>query len=112
MDVSLPAITAFIDDLIKKKFGEQMPDEATVTDIKRELTERLNQYLTLRTIEMISSTNPEAVNQLSDLIKTNPTPEQVNTFIGNFVKEPDVLVSQIFADFRSLYLGIEPPKIN
>jgi hypothetical protein len=36
----------------------------------------------------------------------------VNTFIGNFVKEPDVLVSQIFADFRSLYLGIEPPKIN
>lgn len=112
MDVTLPAINAFITDLIRQKFGDQTPDEATITDIKRELTDKLNQYLTLRTIEMVTATNPEAVNQLSELIKTNPTPEQVNTFIGSYVKEPDVLVAQFFTDFRNLYLGVEPPKTN
>ena len=112
MDVSLPAINAFIEELISQKFGDHMPDTATLTDIKRELTDRLNQYLTLRTIEMISSANPEAVNELSDLIKTNPSPEQVNTFISKYVKEPDVLVAQFFADFRSLYLGNQPKPTN
>lgn len=107
MDVTLPAIDAFIRDLIAQKFGDQTPDEATVTDIKRELTDKLNQYLTLRTIEAITATNPEAVNQLSDLIKTNPSPEQVNAFIGTYIKEPDVLVAQFFTDFRNLYLGVE-----
>ncbi len=112
MDVSLPAINTFIEELITQKFGDRLPDEAAVTDIKRELTDRLNQYLTLRTIEMISTANPEAVHELSDLIKTNPAPEQVNAFITKYVNEPDILVAQIFADFRSLYLGAEPPKSN
>lgn len=98
---------AFIDELISKKFAATELDDATRTDIKRELTERLNQYLTLRTIEMVSTANPDAVGQLSDLIKTSPTPEQVHTFISNYVKEPDLLVAQIFADFRRLYLGEE-----
>lgn len=105
MDVSLPAIDAFVDELITQKFSESPLDEATRQDIKRELTDRLNQYLTLRTIEMVSASDPTAVSQLSDLIKTNPSPEQVQTFIANYVKEPDILVSQIFADFRSLYIG-------
>lgn len=112
MDVSLPAIEGFIEDLITQKFSNQQLDEAVKSDIKRELTERLNQYLTLRTIEMVSTANPEAVTQLSELIKTNPTPSEVNTFIGNYVKEPDILVAQIFSDFRSLYLGVEPPKTH
>lgn len=107
MDVSLPAIDAFVEELITQKFSESPLDEATRQDIKRELTDRLNQYLTLRTIEMVSASDPTAVSQLSDLIKTNPSPEQVQTFIANYVKEPDILVSQIFADFRTLYIGTE-----
>ena len=112
MDISLPAIEAFIDTLIAEKFATTPLDDATRADIKRELTERLNQYLTLRTIEMVSSTNPEAVTQLSDLIKTNPSPEEVNIFISNYVKEPDILVSQIFADFSRLYLGVSEKQTH
>jgi hypothetical protein len=112
MDISLPAIEAFVDTLIAEKFSATPLDEATRADIKRELTDRLNQYLTLRTIEMVSSANPEAVTQLSDLIKTNPTPEQVNAFISNYIKEPDILVSQIFADFRRLYLGVSEKQTH
>jgi predicted solute-binding protein len=107
MDVSLPAIDAFVEELIKEKFAATALDDATRTDIKRELTERLNQYLTLRTIEMVSQTNPEAIKELSELIKTNPSPEQVQKFIANYVKEPDILVAKIFADFRRLYIGEE-----
>ena len=112
MDISLPAIEAFVDTLIAEKFSATPLDEATRADIKRELTDRLTQYLTLRTIEMVSSANPEAVTQLSDLIKTNPTPEQVNAFISNYIKEPDILVSQIFADFRRLYLGVSEKQTH
>lgn len=112
MDISLPAIEAFVDTLIAEKFSTTPLDDATRADIKRELTDRLNQYLTLRTIEMVSSTNPEAVTQLADLIKTNPAPEQVNAFISNYVKEPDILVSQIFADFRRLYLGVSEKQTH
>lgn len=111
MDISLPAIEAFIDTLIAEKFATTPLDDATRTDIKRELTDKLNQYLTLRTIEMVSSANPEAVTQLADLIKTNPSPEQVQAFISNYVKEPDILVAQIFADFKRLYIG-EEKKTN
>jgi hypothetical protein len=88
-----------------------MPDEPTRNDIKRELTDSLNQYLTLRTIEMVSIADPAAVKQLAELIKTNPSPEQVQTFITTYVKEPDILVSQIFADFKHLYIG-EEKKAN
>lgn len=105
MDISVPAIDAFIDGLITEKFASTPLDDATRADIKRELTERLNQYLTLRTIEMVSTTNPDAVTKLAELIKTNPAPEEVQTFISNFVTEPDVLVAQIFGDFRRLYIG-------
>lgn len=107
MDITFPAIDAFVDELIAHKFAATPIDDATHADIKRELTERLNQYLTLRTIEMVSTSDPTAVNQLTELIKTNPSPEQVQTFITNYVKEPDVLVARIFADFRQLYIGAE-----
>jgi len=112
MDVTLPAIDTFISELIANKFADRKPDDAALAEIKRELTDRLNQYLTLRTIEMMSESNPEAITQLSELIKTNPTPEQVHTFIGVYVKEPDILVAQIFNDFRNLYLGVEERKSN
>lgn len=98
---------AFIDSLITEKFTGTVLDDAIKADIKRELTERLNQYLTLRTIEIISSSNPEAVTELSELIKTNPAPEAVQAFIGKFITEPDVIVAGIFADFRRLYIGEE-----
>ncbi len=111
MDISLPAIEAFVDDLINEKFADSAPDEATRADIKRELTDRLNQYLTLRTIEMVSIADPTAVKQLAELIKTNPSPEQVQTFITTYVKDPDILVSQIFNDFKRLYIG-EEKKTN
>ena len=107
MDISLPAIDAFIDELVKTKFGDRPLDEAVISEIKQDLTNRLNQYLTLRTIEMISHANPEAVTELAALIKTNPSPEQVHAFISQHVKEPDVLVGQIFIDFRRLYIGEE-----
>ena len=107
MDITFPAIDAFVDELIAHKFAATPIDDATHADIKRELTERLNQYLTLRTIEMVSTSDPTAVNQLTELIKTNPSPEPVQTFITNYVKEPDVLVARIFADFRQLYIGAE-----
>lgn len=111
MDISLPAIEVFVDTLINEKFADSMPHEATRADIKRELTDRLNQYLTLRTIEMVSASDPNAVKQLAELIKTNPSPEQVQTFISTYVKEPDVLVAQIFTDFKHLYIG-EEKKTN
>lgn len=112
MDMSLPAMESFIDQLITEKFANQALDDAVRADIKRELTDRLNQYLTLRTIEMVSMANPEAITQLSTLIKTNPTPEQVQMFIMQYVKDPDILVSKIFSDFRSLYLGVEIKQTN
>lgn len=112
MDISLPAIDAFIDGLIAEKFSSTPLDDATRSDIKRELTERLNQYLTLRTIEMVSTTNPEAVTKLAELIKTNPAPEEVQKFISNFVTQPDILVSQIFGDFRSLYIGVSAQQTH
>ena len=112
MDISLPALDAFVEQLITEKFSDQTLDAAVRADIKRELSDRLNQYLTLRTIEMVSSADPNAMSQLSDLIKTNPAPEQVQSFIMNYVKEPDLLVAQIFTDFRNLYLGVEEKQSN
>lgn len=111
MDFSLPSLEKFVDELIKEKFANQTLDDAVRADIKRELTDKLNQYLTLRTIEIVSETNPDAIKTLADLIKTNPSAEDVQKFIGGYVKEPDLLVAQIFADFRSLYIG-EPEKAN
>lgn len=112
MDISLPALDAFVDQLITEKFSGQSLDEAVRADIKRELADRLNQYLTLRTIEMVSSSDPTALTQLSDLIKTNPSPEQVQTFIMNYVKEPDLLVAQILNDFRDLYIGVSEKQTH
>lgn len=112
VDVSTPALEAFIDELINTKFADARPDEASIADIKKELATRLNQYLTLRTIEIISTANPEAVQKLSDLVKSDPTPEKVQAFISQYVSEPDVLVAQIFTDFRTLYLGTKKAQTN
>ena len=61
MDISLPALENFVDQLIAEKFSGQTLDDAVRADIKRELTDKLNQYLTLRTIEIVSETNPDAI---------------------------------------------------
>lgn len=104
-DISLPSLEKFVDELIAEKFAHQTLDDAVFADIKRELTDKLNQYLTLRTIEIVSETNPDAIKQLTEIIKTNPSPEEVQKFIGGYIKDPDLLVAQIFTDFRSLYIG-------
>lgn len=101
----MPALEAFIDSLITEKFADSPLDEATRAGIRRELTDRLNQYLTLRTIEAVSAARPEAVKELADLIKTNPDPHAVQQFISRYISEPDLLVGQIFADFKRLYIG-------
>ncbi len=112
MDISLPALAAFVEQLIDEKFAGTDLDEAVRSDIRRELTDRLNQYLTLRTIEIVSEADPDAITKLSELIKTNPSPEQVQQFISGHVKEPDLLVARIFSDFRALYIGREPQRSN
>lgn len=106
------AIDQFLTELIREKFGETDLTDEMKNDIKAELTDRLNQYFTLRTIEIVSLANPEAVTQLSELIKTNPSPTEVQAFISQHVKDPDILIAQILADFRSLYLGVEQKKTN
>ncbi len=95
----------FLDQLINEKFSESSLDDATKSDIKSELADKLNQYMTLRTIEAVSINHPEAVEELSLLIKTDPTPEKVNEFITSRVTDPDALVSQILTDFHELYIG-------
>ncbi len=99
------AISTFLDQLINEKFSESSLDDATKADIKMELAEKLNQYMTLRTIEAVSINHPEAVEELSLLIKNDPTPEKVNEFITSRVTDPDALVSQILTDFHELYIG-------
>lgn len=99
------AISTFLDQLINEKFTDSPLDDATKEDIKKELAEKLNQYMTLRTIEAVSINHPEAVNELSLLIKDDPTPEKVNEFITSRVTDPDALVAQIFTDFHELYIG-------
>jgi len=92
-----PAIEKFIDELLRTKFGDHLPPADVLTGIKMELTDKLNQYLTLRTIESISLTHPEAVNELSTLIKTDPTPA------GCSVKILDVLsMCESITLFRNL----------
>lgn len=112
MDKSTPGLDQFIDQLIAEKFvGTTLGDEAHA-QIKKELADRLNQYITLRTIETISLATPEVIPQLEALIKTSPTAEQVHAFIQERVSEPDVLVAQILSDFRSLYIGDAPKSTH
>ncbi len=112
MDNQTLALDQYVDELIKEKFGDgPLGNEAKAT-IKKELADRLNQYITLRTIENISIASPEAIPQLETLIKSNPTPEQVNAFINERVEQPDVLVAQILSDFKSLYIGNDTKTTN
>ena len=99
------AISSFLDQLINEKFSASPLDDATKADIKAELSDKLNQYMTLRTIEAVSINHPEAVEELSILIKTDPSADKVNEFITSRVTDPDALVSQILTDFHELYIG-------
>lgn len=112
MDTTPLGLEQFIDQLIAEKFATAPLGDESRAQIKKELTDRLNQYITLRTIETISLASPEAIPQLEELIKTNPTTEKVNAFIQERVSEPDVLVAQILSDFRSLYIGDTPKTSN
>lgn len=103
----LAGIDQFVDGLISEKFQDSPVDDQTRAEIKKELTDKLNHYITLRTIDAISTTTPEAIDELHTLIKTDPDPKNVQAFIADRVKEPDVLVAQILADFKSLYIGDE-----
>ena len=107
MDNQTLALDQYVDELIKEKFGDSPLGTEAKATIKKELADRLNQYITLRTIETISLASPEAIPQLEALIKSNPSPEQVNAFINERVEQPDVLVAQILSDFKSLYIGNE-----
>ena len=112
MDQTSAQLVEFIDTLIKEKFTQMPPGPEALAEIKAQLLDRLHQYITLRTIDAISSANPDLVTKMHDLIKTNPDPANVNAFIQEHIQDPDILVAQILADFRSLYLGIEEKRSN
>lgn len=107
MDNQTLALDQYVDELIKEKFGDGPLGDEAKSMIKKELSDRLNQYITLRTIEHISIASPDAIPLLETLIKSNPTPDQVNAFINERVEQPDVLVAQILSDFHGLYIGTE-----
>jgi hypothetical protein len=93
--IDSPALNKFLDDLITQKHGEDLSPEGR-TQIKSELSPRLEKWLILKAMEEL----PE----LKDLAQGDTQPSVILKFIEEHMPDSTAFFSNALADFWTLYL--------
>lgn len=96
------SVLAYIEKLIdEKKYPDLMPEARE--EMKKDLIVRLDDFIASRIIAGLSD---EDVVQFEQMLKNNTPEEQIQQFVSTHIEDFSAFLTNIFLEFRALYLGI------
>ena len=101
--VKTPTLSDYADTLIKEKNFTTLTPGA-YEQIKQDVLTRLNDFIIAKVIAKFSDAQIEEFNKLLD---TNPSDEQLQSFISSNLDNPTVVIGDLLLSFRKIYLGLE-----
>jgi hypothetical protein len=92
----------FIELLLFKK-GVQGIDENTLTELKKDLEERLENFMNYKILEQV----PEnSWNEFEEFLSANPNEEQIRNYLSKYIAEPEIFLTSVLKEFHDIYLGL------
>jgi len=98
-------LATFIDDVLKDKYGSDVPADEH-EEMKKELTDKLNQWITLKVMTELAKTSPETLQDFQTMVREkNPTQAEVQEYVAGKIPESSAFLTRILLEFRNTYLG-------
>jgi len=99
------SMSLYIDELLKEKFGLDVPAEE-LAEMKQELLEKLNTWITTKTMSVLANISPETLEEYQTLAQNDgTTPDQLQAYVAGKIPDTTTFLTQALMDFRITYLG-------
>ncbi len=95
----------FITALINDKYNGVTLADYQETDIQKDLTSRLNKFITLYVLTEIATKDQSLLAKFQSIAKDDTQPEVVRSFVENEIPDGSAFLAKTLTDFRALYLG-------
>lgn len=95
----------FLTALINEKYKGAMLEDYQKTDIRKDLTDRLNKFITLNVITELASRDRSLLIKFQSITNDDTQPDAIKAFVEKEIPDGAAFLAKVLTDFRSLYLG-------
>lgn len=95
----------FLSGLINEKYKGATLENYQQADIGKDLTDRLNKFITLNVLTELATKDPSLLAKFQTLAKGDTAPEVIQAFVETEIPDGTVFLAKVLTDFRALYLG-------
>ena len=92
----------YAETLLKEK-NYQTLTPAMREELKKDILSRVQDFIIARVINKLSD---EQVNEMNALLDTDPSDEQIMSFVSKSLNNSDKFISDTLFQFRQTYLGM------
>lgn len=97
-------INDFLVALAKEKHATVTLKDYQLTDIVRDLTERLTKFIILNVLTELATRDQSLLAKFQTLAQGDTKPEAIQTFVEAEIPDGPAFLAKVLTDFRTLYL--------
>ena len=101
-------LTDFLTTLVREKHVDASLEALQVTEMVRDLTQRLTKFIILNVLTELATKNQALLAKFQTLAKGTTSPEAIQTFVEAEIPDGSAFLAKILTDFRALYMGNTP----
>lgn len=101
-------INDFLVALAKEKHATVTLEDYQLTDIVRDLSDRLNKFITLNVLTELATRDQSLLAKFQSIAKGDTKAEVVRSFVENEIPDGSAFLAKTLTDFRELYLANLP----
>lgn len=95
----------FLTSLITEKYKGATLEDYQQADIRKDLTDRLNKFITLNVLTELATRDQSLLVKFQSLAKDDTKPDAIKEFVEHEIPDGAAFLAKILNDFRALYLG-------
>lgn len=98
----------FLTALVREKHTGVALEAFQVTEMVRDLTERLTKFIILNVLTELATKDQSLLAKFQTLAKGATSPEAIQTFVEAEIPDGPAFLAKTLTDFRALYLANLP----
>lgn len=95
----------YISALISEKYKSATLEDYQQADIRKDLTDRLNKFITLNVLTELATKDQSLLAKFQSIAKGDTQPEVIQDFVQKEIPDGNAFFAKALTDFRTLYLG-------
>lgn len=95
----------FLTALINEKYKGAALEDYQQADIRKDLSDRLNKFITLNVLTELASRDRSLLSKFQSIASDDTQPDAIRAFVEHEIPDGAAFLAKVLADFRSLYFG-------